>query len=128
DGSFVVSRDGEVISKGALNDHKCIFSSLTPNYYSLATLLEIKAPENYTIRIESHPRLYSDRTGNVPLVVPGHIGGFWPRSLFVVFKVPREGERHLFKPQEPYAQILAFQDNVNYQLQPMTVAEKIDRE
>jgi len=103
------------------------FSGFAPNHYGMSSSLDVESPENYCCRLESHPRFYTDRTGTVPIVVPGHIHRWWSRIFFVAFKSPLEGETHIFRKNEAYAQILIVPINTNMQLEEMTSQESLTR-
>src|SRR5688572_32640765 len=72
------------------------------------------------VRVEPHPRFYTDATGTCPCAVAGHIHtAFWPRIFFVVFKAPWPGQTHVFRKDEPYAQLLVVPRKVLYDARPM---------
>jgi Flp pilus assembly protein TadD len=99
-----------------------------PQNYLYATGLDIQAPPGYALRTESHPRFFADTTGTVPAVGVGHVHSeWWPKKLFVVFKVPAPGQRHIFRKGEPYAQIL-FIPEISYELKRMTPQEQERRQ
>ena len=62
--------------------------------------------EGWAIRTEPHPRFYTDPTDTTPIAVPALIRRWWPMIFFLVFKSPPEGKTHIFRPGEPFAQIL----------------------
>jgi hypothetical protein len=75
--------------------------------YIFNTSLDIQVPPGYVLRIEPHPRFYVDETETVAPAYCGHIqSDWWPKELFVVFKNPAPGQRHIFRKGEPYAQAL----------------------
>ena len=95
-----------------------------PQNYLFATGIDIQAPPGYALRTEPHPRFFADTTGTVPAVVYGHLHSeWWPKKLFVVFKIPAPGQRHIFRKGEPYAQILFIAD-VSFELRRMTPQEE----
>jgi len=60
--------------------------------------------------------------------VIGHLQvEWWPRKLFVVFKAPPPGGRHVFRKGEPYAQILFVPHRAGYDVEPMTAEEDARR-
>ena len=52
---------------------------------------------------------------------------WWPRKLFVVFKVPPRGQRHIFRKGEPYAQIIFVPKRTNFELVKLTAEEEAHR-
>lgn len=97
------------------------FQQFAPGHYGLTSSLDIQAPPGYVIRLEPHPRYYTDETYTVPLCITGHIQTeWWPKIFFVVFKSPRPGDVHIFRKGEPYGQILVVPKRVNYTLTPHT--------
>jgi tetratricopeptide (TPR) repeat protein len=52
---------------------------------------------------------------------------WWPRKLFVVFKVPPPGQRHIFRKGEPYVQLLFVPQRVAYDMAAMTPGEEARR-
>jgi tetratricopeptide (TPR) repeat protein len=92
--------------------------------FLFATGLDIQAPPGYVLRTEPHPRFYADMTGTVPCALYGHLHTeWWPKKLFVVFKVPEPGHRHVFRKGEPYCQVLCIPAEDACELTPMTPAE-----
>lgn len=97
-------------------------------YYLFNTRLDIEPPPGYVIRTEPHPRFFTDDTGTVPLPMIGHLQNEWyARQLFVVFRVPREGQRHIFRKNEPYAQLLFVPQQMKYEITTMTPEEEAVR-
>jgi len=103
------------------------FGTFAPNHYGMTTAIDLMPPPGHVLRIEPHPRFYTDATGEVPCAVPGHIERFWPRMFFVVFKAPRPGETHVFRPGEAYAQLLVVPSGASYAVEPMEDDEAEDR-
>src|SRR5262249_28955176 len=87
-----------------------------------------KAPQGFAIRTEPHPRFYADATGTVPIAVPALIRNWWPMLFFCVFKSPAEGQTHIFRPGEPFAQVIVIPEEADLELQPMTEEEAPERE
>ena len=103
------------------------FKQFAPNHYGLTSALDLLVPDDMIVRVEPHPRFYTDTTGTCPCAVPGHIHtAFWPRVFFVVFKAPAPGETHVFRKGEPYAQILLLPRKTLYEVKPMP--EELARE
>ena len=96
---------------------------LPPQNYLFATSIDLQPPPGYVVRVEPHPRFLTDRTGTVPVAFYGHVQGeWWPKKLFMVFKVPEPGQRHIFRKGEPYCQVI-FIVKDNFELQSMAPAE-----
>ena len=106
------------------------FAAFAAHHYGLSSLLDVVPPPGYALRLEPHPRFFTDTTGEVPIAVPGHLQRFWPRKFFVVFKAPPPGAVHVFRQGEPYAQLLLVPTQLSYRLQPMEPeqAEERDRQ
>jgi hypothetical protein len=80
------------------------------------------------IRTEPHPRFYTDRSDTVPVAVPALIRNWWPMVFFCVFKAPAEGRSHIFRLNEPFAQIIVIPEEANFALEPMSEDEAAERE
>jgi hypothetical protein len=59
--------------------------------------------------------------------VPGHLHSWWPCIFFVVFKTPSVGQMHIFKKNEPYAQLLIIPKKNDYEIKEMSEEEKAKR-
>ncbi|HSU15727.1 MAG TPA: hypothetical protein VLK66_16580 [Longimicrobium sp.] len=103
------------------------FGAFAPHHYGMTTAIDILPPPGHVLRVEPHPRFFTDTTGEVPAAVPGHIERFWPRMFFAVFKAPRPGETHVFRPGEPFAQLLVVPASAGYTLTPMEEEEAEER-
>jgi hypothetical protein len=84
------------------------FRNFGDHFYTYQILLDLKVEKGMAIRTEPHPRFYTDRSDTVPIAVPALIRNWWPMMFFTVFKAPAEGRTHIFKPNEPFAQIIVF--------------------
>jgi hypothetical protein len=104
------------------------FRNFGDKFYTYQILLDIDPGAGWAIRTEPHPRFYSDRTDTVPIAVPALVRNWWPMLFFVVFKSPAEGVTHIFRPGEPFAQVLVLPEEANYILAEMNDDEKADRE
>jgi Flp pilus assembly protein TadD len=108
------------------------FSTFFPKeasrWYLFTTRIDVQAPPGYVIRTEPHPRYFTDETGTAPVALIGHMQTeWWPRKLFVVFKAPPRGHRHIFRKGEPYAQIILVPKRSGYELVKMTAEEEQHR-
>ena len=91
-------------------------------------LLDLKVERGFAIRTEPHPRFYTDRTDTAPIAVPALIRNWWPMMFFCVFKAPAEGRTHIFRPGEPFAQIIVIPEEATFDLEPMGGEEAAERE
>ena len=71
---------------------------------------------------------YTDRTDTVPIAVPALLRNWWPMMFFLVFKSPAEGRTHIFRPGEPFAQIIVVPEEADYTLAEMDEEEAAERE
>lgn len=107
---------------------KMPFMNFAPHHFGFTSSLDIKPPPGYIIRLEPHPRFYTDTTDTVPCCVAGHLQSeWWPKFFFVVFKSPRPGQTLIFRKGEPYGQILILPSKVEYSIEEMTPEEKFER-
>jgi Flp pilus assembly protein TadD len=110
------------------SDEFGIFAPKPGMFYFFASLVDLQAPPGYVLRTQPHPRFYTDDTGTVPAAVVGHVQTeWWPKKLFVVFKAPKPGERHIFRKGEPYVQLTCVPQHGTYQTVPMTAEENAVR-
>jgi hypothetical protein len=105
------------------------FRKFGGEYYTHQLLLDLKVGKDWAVRTEPHPRFYTDTTGTVPVAVPALLRTeWWPMISFIVFKSPREGEVHIFRPGEPMLQILVLPVTCDINLVPMDEEEAAERE
>jgi hypothetical protein len=97
-------------------------------YYTYQSLIDLKVEPEFAIKVETHPRFYTDTTGTVPIAVPAIIRHWWPMINFVVFKAPLEGQTHIFRPGEPMLQFTLVPADAACELQPMPPEEAAERE
>jgi hypothetical protein len=97
------------------------FVRFAPKHYLFNTYLDLQAPADHVLRLEPHPRFFTDDTGTVPVPIIGNLQThWWPKLFFVAFKAPLPGQQHIFRTGEPYAQIIVVRRRVNYQIDSMT--------
>lgn len=97
-------------------------------FYLFGSSLDMQAPPGHVIRTLPHPRFFTDDTGTVPLATMGHVQTeWWPKPMFLVFRVPPPGQRHIFRKDEAYAQILCVPHRMSYETTPMTLEEQSRR-
>jgi hypothetical protein len=104
------------------------FRKFGDDFYTYQLLLDLKVEKGLAIRTEPHPRFYTDRTDTVPVAVPALIRNWWPMVFFCVFKAPAEGRTHIFRPNEPFAQIIVIPEEANFELEGMDAEEAAERE
>jgi len=105
------------------------FRSFGAQYYTYQLLLDLKVPEGMAARTEPHPRYYTSAADDVPLAVPAALRtSWWPMISFVVFKTPPAGVTHIFRPDEPFMQILLLSAETAFTLEPMSQDEAAERE
>ena len=131
----VTKRNGQVVLDGdwGLDPGSGIqwppFRSFGEIYYTYQLLLDLEVAEDMAVRIEPHPRFYTSNEDDVPLAVPALLRtSWWPMISFVVFKAPPEGCSHVFRPGEPFMQILFLPADGQVELVPMDEAEAAERE
>jgi hypothetical protein len=130
----VSTRDGRLILEGEFGPPPDDgvqwppFRNFGDRFYTYQILLDIDPGEGWAIRTEPHPRFYSDRTDTVPIAVSALIRNWWPMLFFTVFKSPAEGGTHIFRPGEPFAQIIVIPEEANFELIEMSDDEKAERE
>jgi len=90
--------------------------------------LDLKVEEGYAVRVEPHPRFYTDPTNTTPIAVPALIRRWWPMIYFLVFKAPPEGAAHVLRPGEPFVQFLVVPEEAEFELLPMSEEEAAERE
>lgn len=104
------------------------FRSFGDRFYTYQILLDLKVPTGFAIRTEPHPRFYADSSDTVPIAVPALIRNWWPMLFFCVFKAPPEGRTHIFRPGEPFAQVIVIPEEANFALEEMGPDEAAERE
>ena len=104
------------------------FRNFGDKFYTYQILLDLRPGSGFAIRTEPHPRFYTDRTDTVPIAVPALVRNWWPMMFFTVFKAPPEGGTHIFRPDEPFAQIIVIPEEANVVLSPMDEQECAERE
>jgi hypothetical protein len=104
------------------------FSCFAPGHFGMTSGLDIKVPEDHILRLEPHPRFYTDSSNTVPCCIVGHLQTeWWPRIFFVVFKNPSPGQTLIFRKNEPYGQILILPKKIEYKIKKMSAAEELLR-
>jgi hypothetical protein len=103
------------------------FGAFSAGHYGMATALDLLPPPGYALRLGPHPRFFTDATDEVPLALPGHLQRFWPKQFFAVFRAPPSGGVHVFRPGEPYAQLLLVPVDELVRVEPMEAELADDR-
>jgi hypothetical protein len=105
------------------------FRSFGEEYYTYQILIDLHVPDDMAVRTEPHPRYYTSSSDDVPLAVPALLRtSWWPMISFVVFKAPPEGRFHVFRPGEPFMQMLFVPVEPQFELAPMTEEEAAESE
>jgi hypothetical protein len=127
----VSMRNGVLLFEGEFgdaNERRPPFRSFGREYYTYQILIDLKVEEGFAIKVETHPRFYSDMTGTAPIAVPAVLRHWWPMINFVVFKTPGEGQTHIFRPGEPFLQVTVVQPDDKPELVEMPEEEAAERE
>lgn len=105
------------------------FRTFGEGFYSYQLLVDLMVSEDMAVRTEPHPRYYTSDVDDVPLAVPALLRtSWWPMISFVIFKAPPEGRWHIFRPGEPFMQMIFLPAEPNFELQPMNEEEAAERE
>ncbi len=105
------------------------FRSFGAGYYTYQLLLDVMVEDEMAVRAEPHPRYYTGAADDVPLAVPALIRTiWWPMISFVVFKAPPAGCVHVFRPGEPFMQLVFLPASPDFTLVAMTEDEAAERE
>jgi tetratricopeptide (TPR) repeat protein len=97
-------------------------------FYLFNTSLDVVAPPGHVLCTQAHPRFFTDESGTVPIALTGHVQTeWWPKKLFVVFKSPPLGGRHVFRKGEPYVELRFVPQRVRYELTTMGPEEESRR-
>jgi hypothetical protein len=104
------------------------FRNFGDQFYTYQILLDLKVEEGFAIRTEPHPRFYTDPTDSVPIAVPALLRNWWPMMSFILFKSPAEGGTHIFRPGEPFAQVIIIPEEADFELVEMDEGEAAERE
>jgi hypothetical protein len=104
------------------------FRAFGREYYTYQSLIDLRPEPGFAMKVETHPRFYSDTTGTVPVAVPAMLRHWWPMINFLVFKSPPEGQAHVFRPNEPFVQFTLVQEDTKIDLVEMTAGEAAERE
>lgn len=105
------------------------FREFGEGYYTYQLLLDLKVDDDMAVLTQPHPRYYTAAVDDVPLAVPALLRtSWWPMISFIVFKTPPEGTWHVFRPGEPFLQLLFVPAEPQFELAPMSEAEAAERE
>ena len=105
------------------------FRSFGEEYYTCQLLLDLKVADDMAVLTQPHPRFYTSSADDVPLAVPALLRtSWWPMISFAVFKAPPEGRTHVFRPGEPFMQLLIVPAEPEFELMPMGEEEAAERE
>jgi hypothetical protein len=117
---------------GAPPDPKMMWPPFRPfgrDYYSYQISLDLAVAPGWAIRVEPHPRYFTDAANTTPLAVPALIRSeWWPMMFFCIFKAPPKGVTHVFRKGEPFLSVIVVPADPELELQPMTEEEEAQRE
>ncbi len=102
--------------------------SFGEQFYTYQLLLDLKVEAGFALKIEPHPRFYTDPGDSVPIAVPALLRNWWPMLYFIVFKSPPEGRTHIFRHKEPFAQFSMIPEECEFELVRMSEEEAAERE
>jgi len=131
----VLRRDGRLVFDGDFGPGPGTGTNWPPFrnfgdiYYTYQLLLDLKVDDDMALRAEPHPRFYTSAADDVPIAVPAMLRtSWWPMISFVVFKSPPEGRTHVFRPGEPFMQLVPMKLDLAFKLEPMDEVEAAERE
>jgi len=105
------------------------FRTFGENFYSYQLSLDLEAPLGWAIRVEPHPRYFTDPTDTTPLAVPALIRSeWWPMTFFCIFKAPPKGVTHVFRKGEPFLSVIMLPAEPDLELEAMSEDETAERE
>lgn len=96
------------------------FASFAPFHFGYTSMVDLKTDPEMNLFLQPHPRAFTDRTGTVPIAMPGMLEmDWWPEIFFMVFKAPLEGKTYTFKKGDPIASLLVVPRHIKYNVEPM---------
>jgi len=105
-----------------------LFATKPVRFYSFVTSVDLQTPPGYVLQTQPHPRYYLEDSETVPLPLSAHVQSeWWPASLFVVFKIPPRGHRHIFRKDEPFVKVLAVPQRLTFDAVEMSYEEQFAR-
>ena len=105
------------------------FRTFGENFYSYQLSLDLEAPPGWAIRVEPHPRYFTDPTDTTPLAVPALVRSeWWPMMFFCIFKAPPKGATHVFRKGEPFLSVIMLPAEPDLELDAMSEDEAAERE
>lgn len=105
------------------------FRSFGENFYTYQILIDVKVSEDLAVLTAPHPRYFTSPNDDVPLAVPALLRtAWWPMMSFMVFKNPPEGCTHVFRPGEPFMQMMIIPAEFPFELVEMGYEEGAERE
>jgi hypothetical protein len=81
------------------------------------------AADSAVARLCAHMWTSGNRGGRLIVnrrdAVPALLRNWWPMMSFILFKSPAEGRTHIFRPGEPFAQVIIIPEEVDFELVEM---------
>ena len=118
----VSTRQGELVFETSAAEVPP-FRSFGREYFTYQSSIDLKVDPAHALKVETHPRFYTDTTGTVPIAVPALLRAWWPMVNFLVFKSPAEGATHVFRPGEPFVMVTVVPAEQAIELVDMPEAE-----
>ncbi|MDE2355122.1 MAG: hypothetical protein KGL69_00045 [Alphaproteobacteria bacterium] len=105
------------------------FRTFGDDYYSYQLSLDLDVPPGFAVRVETHPRYFTDAAYETPLAVPALIrSDWWPMIFFAIFRAPPPGVTHVFRKGEPFIAFSVIPAEPDLTLEPMDDETAAQRE
>ena len=104
------------------------FASFAPGHFGYVAMVDIQTEPEMNLFLQPHPRAFTDRTGTVPICMPGMLEmDWWPEIFFMVFKAPIIGQSYIFRKGDPIASAIVVPRHIKYNIEKMTEEEDLQR-
>jgi hypothetical protein len=95
------------------------FRTFGEGYYTYQLLLDLEVADDMAIRTEPHPRFYTSAQDDVPVGARAAAHELVAHDFVRSIQAPPEGRTHIFRPDEPFMQILFLPAEPQFTLVPM---------